>query len=72
MNMSTEHTSEHAEQHKEFLTALEIATRLDVHQGTIRRWAAEGLIESRKFGHLRRFPADAVERFLENGSPIAV
>ena len=66
--MSIEKQNEQAE----FLTAVEIATRLNVHEATVRRWALEGLLESRKFGHLRRFPADAVERFLENGSPIAV
>jgi excisionase family DNA binding protein len=49
------------------VSVVELATALDVHPWTVRRWIREGRLEAVKVGNLRRITRKAVERFLADG-----
>ncbi|HOX40189.1 MAG TPA: helix-turn-helix domain-containing protein [Candidatus Brocadiia bacterium] len=56
----------------EYLTAEDVANRLHVTPGTIRRWVRQGRIpEIRISPKIRRFDPDAVDTALRRG-PVAV
>lgn len=50
----------------ELLTLAEVARRLNVHRGTVARWAREGEIPSLKIGGTVRIRADVIDDFLES------
>jgi excisionase family DNA binding protein len=49
------------------VSVVELATALDVHPWTVRRWIREGRLEAVKVGNQRRITRKAVERFLAAG-----
>jgi excisionase family DNA binding protein len=51
------------------VTPREAAARLDVSDGTIRRWLAEGRIEGVRVGGRLRVAADELERFVQPAGP---
>lgn len=47
-----------------WLTTKQVAALLGVHEGTVRRWAADGTITARKAGKkLWRFPREEVAKW---------
>jgi excisionase family DNA binding protein len=46
------------------VSVAELATALDVHPWTVRRWIKSGQLEAVKIGKHRRITRKAVERFL--------
>jgi len=49
------------------VSVVELATALDVHPWTVRRWIRDGRIETVKDGNQRWITREAVERFLAAG-----
>jgi len=46
---------------RRYVSAAEAATALSVSEATIRRWAAAGVIASRRWGRTLRIPVEALE-----------
>jgi excisionase family DNA binding protein len=49
------------------VSVVELATALNVHPWTVRRWIRDGRIEAVKVGSQKRITRKAVERFLAAG-----
>jgi excisionase family DNA binding protein len=54
---------------REYMTVEEVATRLGVHQHTVRRWLRSGQLRGTKLSSRAgyRIPRDEVEKVLERG-----
>jgi excisionase family DNA binding protein len=52
---------------KDFYTPLELATRIDVKETTVRAWAREGQIKAVRFGKAWRIPRVEFDRIIREG-----
>jgi excisionase family DNA binding protein len=52
---------------KDFYTPLELATRIDIKESTVRAWAREGQIKAVRFGKAWRIPRIEYERIIREG-----
>lgn len=51
----------------EMLTVAEVASQLRVHQATVRRWIAAGILPAARVGGVVRVSREALERVVEDG-----
>jgi excisionase family DNA binding protein len=56
---------------REWLTSAEAAEYIQIHLGTIRRWARDGMIPAVKLGNRGgfRFKLEDLDRFMESRRP---
>ena len=64
-NDSTVGSGERVEGHDEFLTVVDVATRLRVHPQTVRGWIARGELGAVRMGRTIRIPRSRFEELLE-------